>query len=158
MKDNLRLYSRIHAEGMMRALLDPGALSLLQPYGLYKGNSGVLSSIVTTGLVSGVREILRANVLGFVLLVVFGAVLLAIYILALRGWLLDARGHAPAGTLLVLTIVYFITIAGGPVAVGRFRHPAMPFVCVLAAMGVVSYVDARRRRHIVDNSPTGAPA
>jgi 4-amino-4-deoxy-L-arabinose transferase-like glycosyltransferase len=146
-KDNLALYARIHAEGMLRVMLDPGALSLLQPYGLYKGNSGVLSVIVTSGLTSGLRQILRANMLGFALLVVLGAVLLATYVLALRGWLVGARGHDPARLLLVVTIVYFITIAGGPVAVGRFRHPAMPFVCVLAAMGLLAHASARR--HVV---------
>jgi len=45
----------------------------------------------------------------------------------------------------VLSIAYFITIAGGPVGVGRFRHPAMPFVCVLAAMGLVTWWRGRHR-------------
>jgi 4-amino-4-deoxy-L-arabinose transferase-like glycosyltransferase len=142
-EDNLALYARIHAEGMLRVLLDPGALSLLQPYGLYKGNSGVLSVIVTSGLVNGLRQILRTNVLGFALLVALGALLMASYVLAVRGWL--SRARDPAVLLLVLAIAYFITIAGGPVAVGRFRHPAMPFVCVLAAIGLIASAIARRR-------------
>lgn len=38
----------------------------------------------------------------------------------------------------MLTIAYFITVAGGPIGVGPFRHPAMPFVTVLAATGLLT--------------------
>lgn len=131
--EHLPLYARIHAAGMFRAMFDPGALSLLQPYHLYPAKSGVLSRIVSNGLVSGLREVLRTNAFAFSLLVVLGGILLALYILALRGLLVDRRFLDPSALLLALTVAYFITIAGGPIAVGRFRHPAMPFVCALAA-------------------------
>ena len=144
-RENLSLYARIHAEGMMRVLLDPGALSLLQPYGLYAGNSGVLGVIVTRGLGSGLQQIMRTNSLGFAMLVALGALLVVTYVLALRGFFARGRVLDPATVVLVLTIAYFVTIAGGPVAVGRFRHPAMPFVSVLAGMGLVAYASRRQR-------------
>jgi hypothetical protein len=31
---------------------------------------------------------------------------------------------------------YYMAIAGGPGDWGRFRHPAMPIICVLAADGL----------------------
>jgi 4-amino-4-deoxy-L-arabinose transferase-like glycosyltransferase len=143
-KSNLLLYARIHAAGMLRVAFDPGALSLLRSYGLYEGNSGVLSVIVTNGLVAGIRQILQTNLLGFVSLGMFGVALVVVYALALRGWLGDRRALDPAVLLLVLSVAYFIIIAGGPVGVGRFRHPAMPFVCVLAAMGLDALWRKRR--------------
>jgi len=66
-------------------------------------------------------------------------------VLALRGFFARGRVLDPATVVLVLTIAYFVTIAGGPVAVGRFRHPAMPFVSVLAGMGLVAYASRRQR-------------
>ena len=144
-KANLPLYARIHVAGMTRVMLDPGALSLLQSYGLYEGNSGVLSVVVTDGLAAGIRRILHTNLLAFVLLGVLGMFLVLMYALAVRGWLTEHRTLDPAVLLSVLSIAYFITIAGGPVGVGRFRHPAMPFVCVLAAMGLVTWWRGRHR-------------
>jgi hypothetical protein len=129
---------------MGRVLFDPGALSLLQSYKLYPENSGVLGRIVSNGLASGLREVMRTNPLALLLLVVLGGILAAMYALALRGLLVDRRFLDPGTLLLVVTIGYFVTIAGGPVAVGRFRHPAMPFVCALAAAGLRT---GYRRRH-----------
>ncbi|MDF2774727.1 MAG: hypothetical protein K0S86_4227, partial [Geminicoccaceae bacterium] len=131
-REHLPLYARIHAAGMFRAMFDPGALSLLQPYRLYPARSGVLSRIVSDGLASGIREVVRTNAFAFSLLIVLGGILAALYIAALRGLLIDQRYLDPGALLLALTVAYFITIAGGPIAVGRFRHPAMPFVCALA--------------------------
>jgi 4-amino-4-deoxy-L-arabinose transferase-like glycosyltransferase len=145
-KENPVLYARLHVAGMIRVLLDPGALPVLEPYGLYAGNSGVLGVVITQGLLAGVRRILETNVIGFVVLAVFGIALVMVYGLAICGWLTDRHGSDPAIWLLVLTIAYFIAVAGGPVGVGRFRHPAMPFVCALAAMGVVWLERARSSR------------
>ena len=146
-KANLLHYARIHAAGMLRVMFDPGALSLLRSFGLYEGNSGVLGVIVTNGLVAGIRQILHTNLLGFVSLGVFGVALVVTYALALRGWLGDGRALDPAVLLLVFSVTYFIVIAGGPVGVGRFRHPAMPFVCVLAALGLDAVWRHRRREN-----------
>ena len=141
--EHFATYARLHVAGMLRVLLDPGALTILQQYGLYPANSGVLSVILTNGLADGLRQIRRTNSIGFLLLVVFGIVLVVVYGLALRGWLAAGRVFDPSILLLVLTIAYFIVVAGGPVGVGRFRYPAMPFIYVLAAMGVATL----RRRH-----------
>lgn len=149
-RENLAVYARLHIAGMLRVLLDPGALALLEPYGLYVGNTGVIGIVVTKGLIAGVRRILETNPLGFLLLVVLGALLAVIYGFAIRGWLTGGRRRDPATWLLVLTIAYFITVAGGPVGVGRFRHPAMPFVCVLAAIGIASVRRGRARERVHD--------
>jgi 4-amino-4-deoxy-L-arabinose transferase-like glycosyltransferase len=142
-REHFAAYARLHVAGMLRVLLDPGALAILQQYGLYRANSGVLSVIVTNGLADGLRQIWRTNSLGFHLLAVLGIALVVVYGLALRGWLATGRVFDPSILLLVLTIAYFIIVAGGPVGVGRFRYPAMPFVYVLAAMGLVTL---RRKR------------
>jgi len=144
-KANLPLYARIHAAGMARVLFDPGALALLQSFGLYQGNSGVLSVIVSSGLGAGIERIRRTNPLAFLMLAALGIYLAVLYVLAFYGWLAERRARDPAVLLVVSSIAYFIIIAGGPVGVGRFRHPAMPFVCLLAGMGLVAL--RRRRRH-----------
>ncbi|MGH9600669.1 MAG: hypothetical protein ACRD27_12455 [Terracidiphilus sp.] len=66
---------------------------------------------------------------------VLEAILLLLYLLAARGVLrMGARGAQL--WLLVGVALYFIAVSGGAQAVGRYRLPAMPEVCILAAAGV----------------------
>jgi hypothetical protein len=50
---------------------------------------------------------------------------------------LCGRGILDPAILAVLLIMgYYMAIAGGPGDWGRFRHPAMPIVCMLAGYGL----------------------
>jgi hypothetical protein len=48
--------------------------------------------------------------------------------------------------LLVCGIAYLVAVGGGPVGYGRFRHPAMPLLAILAAIGLMQ-VRGRLRWH-----------
>jgi len=89
--------------------------------------------------------LLRVNPLAFALSVVLAIALVAVYGLTLRGLVAERRFRDPAIAVLVVTIAYFIVIAGGPAGLNRFRHPAMPFLCVLAAAGVTVTTPLRWR-------------
>ena len=39
----------------------------------------------------------------------------------------------------LLIVTYYLLISGGPGASGRFRHPAMPIISILAGYGLFSY-------------------
>jgi len=141
-REHLRLYAGIHLKGMMRVLLDPGAIDLLKTFRLYPMSGGLLDRIVTNGLGDALRHLFREHPVAAFSLVGLGLVLLAIYAAALRGLLTNRHFTDPTVVLLVGVIAYFVVISGGPGESSRFRHPVMPLVCVLAAAGV----HARRQR------------
>jgi hypothetical protein len=63
--------------------------------------------------------------------------LLGLYFFAARGALF---GHARRDALWLLLGIslYFIAVSGGAQAVGRYRLPVMPIVCIFAAAGLRS--------------------
>jgi len=51
----------------------------------------------------------------------------------------------PSNLAALLIVSYYLAISGGPAALGRFRHPAMPIICVLAAYGLCLVLSRLRR-------------
>ena len=127
----------LHVIGMGRVLADPGVIDPLKMLGLYPEHGGLQNVVLSRGLFSGFVYLLRANALSFGLLLVFGAVLAAIYWLAFQGARAGPGLRDSAMLLVLATTAYLVVITGGPVGYSRFRHPVMPFVCVLAAAGLV---------------------
>jgi hypothetical protein len=78
----------------------------------------------------------------------FEAYLLCLYIFATWGMRISQRS-----TFAVLTLVgialYFLIISGGAQAVGRYRLPIVPELCVLAAGGLSSF-RAKEKRGLED--------
>ena len=156
-RENLPLYARLHVAGTVRVLLDPAAIDLLKPYRLYPAQGGLLDRIVTHGLSDGLRYLFRTRPFAASWLVGLGIVLGVVYLLALRGLLVQRHFLEPSVILLVACIAYFVVIAGGPVAVSRFRHPAMPMLCVLAAAGIHAPWRRIRRRAAIGASGGARP-
>jgi hypothetical protein len=138
-------YSRIHLAGMERVVFDPAAIEILRPYGLYPKVGGLLNRLVTYGIVDAVLYLARTNPLATSVLFVTGVMLMGFYVLALIAVFSRRRFLDPAVLVLVASIGYFVLIAGGPIGYGRFRHPAMPMVCVLAGAGLQLVSGAVRR-------------
>ena len=72
-----------------------------------------------------VRPILSTLLTGF---------LLAEYVFAAAGSFQAVRRHKLALVLYGI-ITYFAVASGGPESTSRYRHPIIPFVCILAADG-----------------------
>lgn len=67
----------------------------------------------------------------------FACELAAVYFCAAWGlWALFRLGKGSAAALLLGVIGYFVVISAGPEANTRFRFPAMPFIAILAGIGV----------------------
>lgn len=129
-------YVPIHVAGVARLMLQPGAIDLLQPYHLEPPAGGLVRKILRRGPVVGTLELIRDTPVVFVLFLALGTLLLVGYGLTLRYILSPGNLKEPATILLLCTMAYFALVGGGPAAGGRFRHPIMPFVCVLAAGGL----------------------
>jgi hypothetical protein len=72
-----------------------------------------------------------------------------LYLSAMRGCLGVDRIR-PAMLTLIGIALYFLLISGGAQAVGRYRLPLMPELCILAAGGLTL---SRKRKLRSHNSP-----
>jgi len=129
-------YAGIHLKGMMRALLDPGAMELLKLFKLYPQRGGLLGVVVDKGLAGAVGHLARNRPLVFWSSLGLGLMLCGYWVLALVGLVWGGFLRRGPGIVLVLVALYFLVMSGGPQAVGRFRHPIMPAVCVFGGIGL----------------------
>ena len=129
-------YAVIHLQGMLRALVDPGAVDYLRLYRLYPAQGGLLGDAVDKGILAAAARLVQERPLAFWSMAALGILLAAYYLLAFVG--LFSRRISWAATWLLLGVaVYFVLISGGPASLSRFRHPVMPIVCLFAAAGMV---------------------
>jgi hypothetical protein len=137
LRDHPLTYAALHAKGMMRALLDPGAIDYLKFFKRYPRSGGMLGEIVDEGLPHTVLRLARERPGIFWTNVLFGLLLLVYLALCATG-IIGGRGLLSDAPLLILlcAALYFLTLSGGPNSLGRFRHPIMPMVCILAGYGL----------------------
>lgn len=149
-------YAFIHLEGMLRTLMEPGAVDYLRLFRLYPVQGGLLGEAVDRGLLATVASLAQQRPLAFWSTAALGILLGAYYLLALVG-LASRRISFGAKALLVATAIYFVLISGGPASLSRFRHPVMPIVCLFAAAGIVEMSARleRRKRRRAEAAETG---
>jgi Dolichyl-phosphate-mannose-protein mannosyltransferase len=138
------VYLRLHLLGVLVELGDPGATDLLRMFGRYPGQGGLLSRIVSGDIFAPIDAAAQRPLLGLATLglVCFSALL---YVNAIVG-----ASHVPFRAAILLgasLVAYLLLASGGPAAVGRYRHPIMPFICILAAQGFFAF--SRKIRSLV---------
>jgi hypothetical protein len=129
------LYLKSHFKGVLIVAASPCATEWLQMLGLYPNPESMPRRILNEGVAASVKRIVLAHPGVMWAMAVFEAFLLTIYGLAFRGLLRTPRVHLAAMTLLGVA-AYFLFIAGGAQAVGRYRAPVMPILCLFAAAGI----------------------
>jgi hypothetical protein len=131
-------YVRIHFAGIVRSVFDSGATSFLIFFKLYKQGGGLFGEMHDRGIVETVVAIIVRNPLVFW----SNALFLLIEMLYLSGAAVPLLSRQlmrqPMIIAATLTLVYYLVISGGPEALGRFRHPAMPIISALAGYGLWS--------------------
>jgi hypothetical protein len=152
---NKGLYFKIHLSGIARALLDSGATSWLIFFELYKRGGGILGSLDDHSLTKNVYMLLRLKPLVFwtnALLFPFEL----IYLLGAFVTVCSKRLLVPRIAVPFLIVIYYLVIAGGPAALGRFKHPAMPIISILAGFGILtvwSWFDAQSQPSVASYKP-----
>lgn len=117
----------IHAKGIARTLLDPGAVEYLRFFGLYaEGGRAAMAR-------GGIAAAARAYPLGFWLSVVLAVVLLPLVVLPFAGAARVPRDRRMAFVLFALIAGYLIVISGGIHGYHRFRVPAVPYLLLMSA-------------------------
>jgi len=125
-------YLKMHLEGSVVVAFTPCVADLARLLGAYPENAP--RRVVSEGPVTAALLLVTTHPWLTALMVVFEIVLLTLYLLALRG-LLASRIKREVIWLLLGVFLYFMAVSGGAQAVGRYRLPVMPIVCIFAAAG-----------------------
>lgn len=145
-------YSIIHLKGMLRVLLDPGAMAYLKLFGLYPKVGGLLGIIIDRGLAKTVIDLFREKPLVFWSNVLLEA-MLALYLLFGIIALLHKNFINNMPMIALLSVgIYFFVLSGGPGSVNRFRHPIMPILCILAGYGLSALIDRLAKKSASHNT------
>ncbi|HXR39535.1 MAG TPA: hypothetical protein VN776_10605 [Terracidiphilus sp.] len=129
------VYVRTCIQPLFAMVLDPGAGYFGRMLGL-EGNQ-LSNGVAKEGAVRWAIFLVKTYPGLVALKLAFEAVLLALYLLALRG-ILRGSIRNPYLALMLGTVLYFVAVcavAGGTGSDARYRIPIMPFVCVFAAAG-----------------------
>lgn len=129
-------YLKIYSKGTLLLVFDPGAVELLKLYKLYEEGGGLLGAIHDRGIIGVSLDLLERNPLFF-----WSNVVIALYLFPILGFavvgLARRTVRTRTGILLLLGVIaYLIAISAGPQSYSRFRHPIMPFLCILAGIGM----------------------
>jgi hypothetical protein len=129
-------YTRIHLEGIARVMFDPGAIDFLKLFDLYPKLGGLLGKAVDIGLPRTIGLLFEKHRPVFwtsVLLLPLNLLYLLCACLVLFSWRLIRRPQIIAA---IAAATYFVAISGGPIAVSRYHHPAMPIISAFAGYGL----------------------
>jgi hypothetical protein len=129
------LYLRTHIKGVAVVAFSPCATEWLQLLGAYPNPESMPRRILNEGVVRSIWRVVLAHPGVMLLMAVFEALLLILYALAMRGFLQPSFNKLAASTLLAIAL-YFLFISGGAQAIGRYRLPIMPILCLFAAIGL----------------------
>lgn len=136
--ENLRWYIPIHVQGMTRVMLDPGSVEYLRMLGLYPDHGGLLTKVVNDGILPTLVDLFYNRPAVFWTNLLMG-VFLGIYLLGALAGLINYGFNGEDGLMYVfilLLIMYFWGLSGGPNSTSRFRHPMMPFICLWLGIGL----------------------
>jgi hypothetical protein len=149
LRDHAGLYLRTHFTGVAIVAFTPCAAELLQMLGAYPSADTMPHRILSDGIVASIRQVFRAHPFVAMTMVLLEAFLLFLYLSAIRGCLRIKSITPPLLTLAGIA-TYFLLISGGAQAVGRYRLPVMPELCIFAAGGLTRLPKTKLRSH---NSP-----
>jgi hypothetical protein len=127
-------FARIYFDGVLRATFDPASIEFLRFFDLYPKQGDLLTVEVDKGIITTIETLLVNPLLFWSI-----AVLLPLQLMYLSCALVTLCSRAildPAILAALFIMGYYMAIAGGPGDWGRFRHPAMPVICMLAGYGL----------------------
>jgi 4-amino-4-deoxy-L-arabinose transferase-like glycosyltransferase len=137
------LYLKTHFAGVAVVAFTPCATELLQLLRLYPDQRSMPRRILNEGILGSAVHVLGDNPVVAVAMIILEVLLLLYYAAALRGFT-HAGADKTALWLLAGVVLYFLLISGGAQAVGRYRAPVMPVLCVLAGGGLATLLNGKR--------------
>ena len=129
------LYLKTHLAGVDIVAFTPCATELLQLIGAYPLGDAMPHRILNEGVVASAKRVILSHPAVAIAMALFEGFLLLLYAGAVRCFARADRITPPMLTLSGIGL-YFLLISGGAQAVGRYRQPVMPELCILAAGGL----------------------
>jgi hypothetical protein len=126
-------FLKMYAEGSAVVAFTPCVADLLRLLDAYPENWP--QRVVSEGPLRMALRLIQTHPRLVAAMASLELLLLAFYLFALRGTLRMSPRRPQLGLLLGVAL-YFLAVSGGAQAVGRYRLPVMPVVCVLAAEGL----------------------
>jgi hypothetical protein len=95
------------------------------------------------GILASLNRVIQSHPTLVITMATLELFLLILYTFAVRGCLIPNTNRIAIATLIGIAL-YFLLISGGAQAVGRYRLPIMPMLCILAAGGL-SYLTNKKK-------------
>jgi hypothetical protein len=138
-------YTWIYFDGLLRGTFDPGSTEFIRFFDLYPKQDGLLTVEVDKGIIATIEALFANPLLFWSTVMMLPLLLISLSCACIT---VCSRVIQDPAILAVSSMTgYYMAIAGGPGDWGRFRHPAMPIICVLAADGLC-VVRSRLRRQL----------
>ena len=138
------LYARTHLAGIAVVAFTPGSTEFLQLLNLYPSPESMPRRILNEGIFRSTDRVFHQHFVAAFWMFYFEGFLLGLYIFAAMG-LRVGKGSTFANMTLVGIALYFLLISGGAQAVGRYRLPVVPELCILAAGSLSSFRTKQER-------------
>jgi len=146
-REHPALFLKSYLRGLVVVIFSPGSAEFLQLIDLaYPSDWSLPQRIAKEGIQSDGVKLLTSHLEMPITISSFEVFLLSIYLSSLVG-VFYASGNRLLITTLVCFALYFILVSGGGQAVGRYRLPAMPEFCVLAASGLQTLRQKFKRKN-----------
>jgi hypothetical protein len=140
------LYLKTHFAGVAIVAFTPCATELLQLIGAYPPGDAMPHRILNEGVAASAKSVILSHPGVAITMALFEGFLLLLYAGAVRCFAGSGRISSPMLTLAGIAL-YFLLISGGAQAVGRYRQPVMPELCILAAGGLTLSRKKQLRGH-----------
>jgi hypothetical protein len=142
-KHNLLTYSKLHIEGMLRVILDPGIVKFFKLFGYQSDQIQFIKYYVDNGLEKTIQVFLDEKKAMCCFYLIFGGLLAFIILSACLALLSKNMPYNLPVILVLLIILYFLVLSGGPGDGPRFRLPIMPLLAIFAGFGITNYCRPR---------------
>ena len=138
-------YLYIHLKNDMNCLL-PNITDFLELIGVTQGNKGTLSVLNQQGLAAAVNHYFEKNMWLLWTILPFLAILGLIYVGAIIGIVIHILQKRWYSLMIVLLPLVYLLLLPGAASTPRFRVPAMPYICLLAGIGITAIMQRYRIR------------
>jgi hypothetical protein len=136
LQKNRFVYLDLHLKGMLRVLFGPAGSDYAKLFKLDTSSHGIDKGAFVDDTLGTAKNILQKNLPLFLTYLIPGLILFVYLLCGLVGLISEkALKNLPLMGLVTLS-AYFLTVSGGPMGQGRYRHPMMPIICVLAGYGL----------------------
>ncbi len=128
-------FSRIYLAGVIRGVFDPGSTEFVRFYDLYPKQNDLLETAVDNGPRGAVKRLLLDQALAWSTMALLALQLL--YLSSACITVFKAPRWEPAILIVLVIMGYYLVLPGGASDWGRYRHPAMPIMCILASCSLL---------------------